>query len=67
MGKTKSKLIRRSANTLIKEGISFEGNFERNKKILGKTMPSKKLRNKMAGFLVRAKKEEKKKEEMLKN
>ena len=66
MGKTKSKSIRKSAYSLIKEGIEFEQNFERNKKILGRTMPSKKLRNKMAGFLVQAKKQEKKKQEMLK-
>ena len=52
MGKTKSKSIRKSAHTLIKEGIEFEQNFERNK---------------MAGFLVQAKKQEKKKQEMLKN
>ncbi len=66
MGKTKSKSIRRSAYSLIEEGIEFKDNFERNKKILGRTMPSKKLRNKMAGFLVKAKQQEKKKQEMLK-
>ena len=66
MGKTKSKPIRRSSYSLIKEGVEFEQNFEKNKKILGRTMPSKKLRNKMAGFLVQAKKQEKKKQEMLK-
>ena len=58
MGKIKSKLIKRSANTLLKKGIEFTENFEKNKKILKNTMPSKKLRNQMAGFLSRVKKQE---------
>jgi len=56
MGKIKSKAIKRSANILIREGIEFSGNFEENKKLLGNTMPSKKIRNQMAGFLARLKK-----------
>ena len=60
MGKTKSKTIRRASQILIKKGIEFEGNFEKNKKILGNTMPSKKLRNQMAGFLAREKKQKEK-------
>jgi len=60
MGKIKSKLIRRSSKTFLEKGIEFEGNFEKNKKILGSTMPSKKLRNQMAGFLTREKKQQKK-------
>ena len=59
MGKIKSKLIRRSARIFLEKGIEFEGNFEKNKKILGNTMPSKKLRNQMAGFLAREKKQKK--------
>lgn len=58
MGKIKSKLIKRSAETLMQEGIEFTEDFERNKKILGDTMPSKKIRNQMAGFLARIKKQE---------
>ena len=58
MGKIKSKLVKRTANELIKKGIKFNESFEDNKKILGRTMPSKKIRNQMAGFLAR---EEKKK------
>ena len=53
MGKIKSKLVKRTANELIKKGIQFNKSFEENKKILGKTMPSKKIRNQMAGFLAR--------------
>ena len=56
MGKIKSKLIKRTTNELIKKGVRFSESFEENKKILGKTMPSKKIRNQMAGFLARLKK-----------
>tara|TARA_Y100000034_G_scaffold86871_1_gene104151 strand:- start:1337 stop:1540 length:204 start_codon:yes stop_codon:yes gene_type:complete len=59
MGKIKSKLTRRTSNTLIKKGIEFNESFEKNKKILGNSMPSKKLRNQIAGFLSRIKKQEK--------
>ena len=60
MGKTKSKLIRRSSKIFLERGIEFEEDFEKNKKILGNTMPSKKLRNRMAGFLAREEKQKKK-------
>tara|TARA_Y100000310_G_scaffold299197_1_gene333795 strand:- start:975 stop:1166 length:192 start_codon:yes stop_codon:yes gene_type:complete len=59
MGKIKSKLIRRTANTLLEKGIEFSENFEGNKKALGNSMPSKKIRNQMAGFLAKVKKLEK--------
>ncbi len=59
MGKIKSKLIRRSGEALVKKGVPFTERFEDNKKILGNTMPSKKLRNRMAGYLARFKKQEK--------
>ena len=60
MGKIKSKLIRKAGQNLVKMGITFNESFEHNKKILGSnTMPSKKLRNRMAGFLARLKKQEK--------
>ncbi len=58
MGKIKSKLIKRSAKILVKKGIEFSEDFEKNKKILKDTMPSKKIRNQMAGFLSRMKKQE---------
>lgn len=50
-------MIKRSARELIKKGIKFSETFEENKKILGDTMPSKKIRNQMAGFLAKLKKE----------
>lgn len=59
MGKIKSKLIKKSGVNLAKKDIAFNESFENNKKILGNTMPSKKLRNKMAGYLARLKKQEK--------
>lgn len=63
MGKIKSKLIKRSANELIKKGIEFSEDFEENKKILGtNTMPSKKIRNQMAGYVSRLKKQKRKEE-----
>jgi ribosomal protein S17E len=55
MGKIKSKLVKRTAKNLIGKGIEFNDNFEKNKKVLGNTMPSKKLRNQMAGYLTRLK------------
>ncbi len=59
MGKIKSKLVKRSAKTFINKGVEFTESFEKNKKILGNTLPSKKLRNQMAGFLAKLKKQEK--------
>lgn len=58
MGKIKSKQIRKAGQTLVKMGVPFTESFDNNKKILGNTMPSKKLRNQMAGFLSRLKKQE---------
>lgn len=58
MGKIKSKSIKRSADIFMKKGIKFTDSFEKNKKILGDTMPSKKLRNQMAGLLSKLKKQE---------
>jgi len=60
MGKIKSKTIKRSAESLLKEDIDFTKDFEKNKKILGNTMPSKKIKNQLAGFLARLKKQEEK-------
>lgn len=56
MGKIKSKMVRRSAEELMKKGVKFTGDFEDNKKILGRTMPSKKIRNQISGYLAKRKK-----------
>ena len=65
MGKIKSKLVKRTSNILIDKGIKVSTIFEENKKILGNTMPSKKLRNKMAGYLSRLRKQKDQKEQSL--
>ena len=58
MGKIKGKLIKRTAKNLTAEGIEFNSDFKKNKKILGNTMPSKKIRNQLAGYYARIKKAE---------
>jgi len=58
MGKIKTKLIKRTARNLVGEGVEFKEDFESNKNILGDTMPSKKIRNQIAGYLVRLKQQE---------
>lgn len=63
MGKIKSKLIRRTVNTLLKKDIEFTESFEKNKKLLVNTLPSRKIRNQTAGLLAKIKKQEKEKKE----
>lgn len=59
MGRVKSALIKRTARSLLKEDNVFNEDFEKNKKVLGDTMPSKRLRNKIAGYISRLKRQEK--------
>lgn len=61
MGKIKSKLIKRSARDLVEKGIEFSEDFKKNKEILGNTMPSKKIRNQIAGYLSKLNKKGKQK------
>ena len=65
MGKIKSKQVKRASEELMQNGISFNTSFEENKKILGREMPSKKMRNKMAGYLSRHMRQKKKEAENL--
>jgi ribosomal protein S17E len=60
MGKIKSKMMRKTANILTKEDLNFNKDFEKNKAILGSTMPSKRLRNRIAGLISRMKRQEEK-------
>lgn len=53
MGRIKSKMIKNTAKELIKREDSFTDKFEDNKKILKNTMPSKSVRNKIAGYMAR--------------
>jgi len=57
MGKIKTKLIKRTANALLGKDLPFAEEFISNKKILGREMPSKKIRNQLAGYLSRLKKQ----------
>ena len=50
MGRIKSTLIKRTAKKLI-QTVNFAESFEKNKKLLGETMPSKRIRNKIAGYI----------------
>ncbi|MEA3248393.1 MAG: 30S ribosomal protein S17e [Nanoarchaeota archaeon] len=57
MGRIKSTLIKRTSRQLIKNSDeSFGKTFGENKKALGKTLSSKKVRNKIAGYIARIKK-----------
>lgn len=56
MGRIKSTLEKRTSRKMLKEENSFTEKFEDNKKVLGNTiMPSKKVRNKIAGYVARLK------------
>ena len=57
MGRIKSKLVKRPSRLLLKEENQFNSNFEDNKKFLTGLTPSKKTRNKIAGYLARLKKQ----------
>jgi ribosomal protein S17E len=52
MGRIKSTLIKRTTVNLISKE-EFAEDFGTNKKILGNTMPSKRLRNMTAGYISR--------------
>jgi ribosomal protein S17E len=58
MGRIKSTLVKRTATKLMSGIDSFSGEFEDNKKILGNSMPSKQLRNKIAGYIARLKRQQ---------
>jgi ribosomal protein S17E len=51
MGKIKSKQIKKVANFFIEKKVEFGESFEKNKKLVNNSMPSKKLKNQLAGLL----------------
>ena len=54
MGRIKSKLIKRTSRQLVENSKeSFDKTFGKNKKTLGNILPSKKMRNKIAGYITR--------------
>jgi ribosomal protein S17E len=65
MGKIKSKMMRKASREIMKEDVGVSKDFEHNKTILGNTMPSKRMRNKIAGLLSRMKRQEEKKKKEL--
>ena len=61
MGRIKSTLIKRTSRQLIKNSDeSFGKTFEENKKSLGNTLPSKRMNNRIAGYITRLKRNQKK-------
>lgn len=57
MGRVKSALIKRTARQLIeKTPDTFTSKFGDNSRALGRTMPSKRMRNMIAGYVTRIKK-----------
>jgi len=56
MGRIKPRLVKRTSRQLLESSDeSFGKTFEENKKALGSTLPSKKMRNKIAGYIARIK------------
>ncbi|MDO8460762.1 MAG: 30S ribosomal protein S17e [Nanoarchaeota archaeon] len=53
MGRIKSTLIKKTATQLMDGFDGFSEDFEYNKKVLKGTMPSKSIRNKVAGYISR--------------
>ena len=60
MGRIKSTLVKRASRELMGQELQFTSKFEDNKKILNSAMPSKKIRNKIAGYIARLKNAENK-------
>ena len=53
MGRIKSKLVKRTGHNLLKEENKFTGKFDDNKKLIRSLETSKKIRNKIAGYITR--------------
>ena len=53
MGRIKLLMVKRAARQLLEGEHNFNASFEHNKKLLGNTMPSKPIRNKIAGYMAR--------------
>ncbi len=53
MGRIKPLMVKRTTKELMTKDLPFSGEFNNNKVMLGKTMPSKKVRNKIAGYIAR--------------
>jgi len=61
MGRIKTKAVKRTSRQLFEKAPElFQENFDHNKRVLGNTMSSKKVRNMIAGYISRLKKSNKK-------
>jgi len=61
MGRIKTKPVKRASLSLVEKAPEmFDSTFEHNKKVLGREMPSKKVRNMIAGYITRFKRNTKK-------
>ena len=56
MGIIKYKLLKRTGRLLLKEENKFTDKFEENKELLKNITPSKKIKNQIAGYITRVKK-----------
>jgi len=52
MGRIKSLMVKKAAKQILDEKV-FNTEFENNKKALKDTMPSKPIKNKIAGYITR--------------
>lgn len=53
MGRIKSTMVKKAAKQLLQQENAFNESFEKNKKVLSNLMPSKPIRNKVAGYISR--------------
>ncbi len=59
MGRIKQLMVKRASKELLTKDLVFGEEFNGNKKMLGSnTMPSKKVRNKIAGYIARLRRAE---------
>jgi ribosomal protein S17E len=58
MGKIKSKTVKKTVRELKSRDVEFRGNFDYNKNLLKGVSSSKKVRNQIAGYAVRVKKQD---------
>ncbi len=60
MGRIKSTLIKRTARQLVQATPElFNESFEKNKRVVGSTLSSNRVRNKVVGYICRIKKNSK--------
>ena len=53
MGRIKSTMVKRAAEQLLNGENDFNDSYEHNKKLLDNTMPSKPIRNRIAGYIAK--------------